>query len=137
MARKGQPGVVALIAIGGALGSLARYGMSRALPVRAGSFPWATFLTNLSGAFVLALFLTFMLERSPPSRWPRPFFAVGFIGAYTTFSTMAVDTVTLVKDGHVALGGGYLFASVAAGLAIALVGAGCARSLSRSTRVGR
>jgi fluoride exporter len=122
---------VAVIALGGALGSMARYGMTQLIPVAPDGFPWATFWTNLSGAFVLGFFLTLVLERLPPNRYLRPFFAVGFLGAYTTFSTMAVETVVLVKDGHAAIGVGYTLASVAAGLVLASLGVVLARLVSR------
>jgi len=125
--RRVAPDVLAVIALGGALGAPARYEVAQLVKVGAGGFPWATFLTNLSGAFVLGFFLTVVIERLPPSRYLRPFFAVGFLGSYTTFSTLAVETATLVKDGHVGLGVGYTAASVAAGLAVAYLGIVSAR----------
>ena len=110
------------IAIGGALGELARYEVAQLIAVAPDGFPWATFWTNISGAFVLAVLLTFVVERVPPARLLRGFFAVGFLGAYTTFSTLAVETATLVKDGDAALGVGYAVASVSVGLMVALFG---------------
>ncbi len=124
--------VVAVIAIGGALGAPARYEVSQLIHVANDSFPWATLVTNLSGAFVLGLFLTFTFERLPPTRYLRPFFAIGFLGAFTTFSTMAVETVTLAKDGYVVLGVGYLIVSIAAGLVVTYLGIAIARRLPRS-----
>jgi CrcB protein len=126
-AQRADPRVLLAIAVGGGLGTLARYGISRAIPVPKDSFPWATFVTNLSGAFVLGLFLTTALERFPTTRYPRPFFAIGFLGAFTTFSTMAVETVTLVKDGEPLLGIGYLWVSLVAGLACCYLGVVLAR----------
>lgn len=128
--------VVAVIALGGALGAPARYGVSRVIHVAPGSFPWATFVTNLAGAFVLGAFLTLVSRRHAtgvPSgvHYLRLFFAVGFLGAFTTFSTMAVETVTLAKDGHVVLGVGYLVASVVAGLAVTYAGIVGARMTAR------
>ncbi len=120
--RPAQLTVLVVIAFGGALGSLARYGISRWIHVAKDTFPWATFWTNISGAFVLGLFAAVMIERFPARRYTRPFFAIGFLGAFTTFSTMAVETVTLVKDGHALLGIGYSCISVAAGLAVAYAG---------------
>ena len=119
------------IAIGGALGALARYEVAQLIAVAPDRFPWATFWTNISGAFVLGFFVTFVVERVRPTRYLRPFFAVGFLGAYTTFSTLAVETVLLVKDGHVALGVGYTLASIIAGLGVAYLGILLARSRMR------
>jgi len=115
------------IAIGGSLGALARYGITRIIAVPPHGFPWATFWTNMSGAFVLGFFLTFVLERLPPTRYLRPFFAVGFLGSYTTFSTFAAETVVLMKDGYVGLGIGYTAASVSLGLVLAYLGIALAR----------
>jgi fluoride exporter len=126
--------VIAVIAVGGALGAPARYEVSQLIYVANDSFPWATFVTNLSGAFVLGLFLTFTLERLASTRYRllRPFFAIGFLGAFTTFSTMAVETVTLEKDGYVALGFGYLIVSIGAGLVVTYLGIAIGRRLPRS-----
>ena len=117
------------IAIGGALGAPARYGIAQLIPVTPGTFPWATFWTNLSGAFVLGVFLTVVIERFPPTRFVRPFFGIGFLGAYTTFSTLAVETARLVQDGEVALAVGYTVASITLGLAVAYLGIALARAL--------
>ena len=124
---RAEPGVLLAIAIGGGLGTLARYGVSRLVHVAKDTFPWATFVTNLTGAFMIGVFLTLILERFPPTRFPRPFFAIGFLGGFTTFSTMAVETVTLCKDGYPVLGIGYLLASVFFGLAACYLGIVLAR----------
>ena len=123
-------GVLVAIALGGSLGALARYGISRWINVAKDTFPWATFVTNLSGAFVLGLFLTVAIQRFPNRRYPRPFFAIGFLGAFTTFSTMAVETVTLIKDRDALLGITYLLASIIAGLAMACAGIVAGRTVS-------
>ena len=124
---RAEPSILLAIAVGGGLGTLARYGMSRVIHVSKDTFPWATFATNLLGAFVLGLFLTLLVERFPPTRLPRPLFAVGFLGGFTTFSTMAVETVTLCKDGFPVLGIGYLLASVFFGLGACYLGVVLAR----------
>jgi CrcB protein len=126
-----RPGDLAVIAVGGALGTLARYGMSRLIVVAKGGFPWATFWTNLSGALVIGFFVTIVVEARPPSRYARPFFAVGFLGGYTTFSTMAVETVVLAKDGDALKGIVYIVSSVLAGIVLAYAGVVLARLLTR------
>jgi len=122
-------GVVAAIAVGGALGAPARYEIAQLIHVARDSFPWSTFVTNLSGAFVLGLFLTFVRERRPSTGYLRPLVAIGFLGAFTTFSTMAVETVTLMKDDYALLGAVYLIVSVAAGLGVTYLGIVIARLL--------
>ena len=124
---RAEPSILLVIVIGGGLGTLARYGVSRVIHVSEDTFPWATFTVNLAGAFVLGLFLTLLLERFPPTRLPRPFVAIGFLGGFTTFSTMAVETVTLCKDGHPVLGISYLLASVGFGLTACYLGIVLAR----------
>jgi len=124
---RAAPSVLIAIAIGGGLGTLGRYGISRIIHVSPDTFPWATFVTNLSGAFVIGVFLTLILERLQPARFARPFFAIGVLGGFTTYSTMAVETVTLCQDGYPVLGIGYLLASVFAGLACCYLGIVLAR----------
>ncbi|MGO9875429.1 MAG: fluoride efflux transporter CrcB [Acidimicrobiia bacterium] len=126
-----EPDVLVAIALGGALGTPARYEVSQLIHVAKDTFPLATFVINVSGAFVLGVFLT-LVERFPPTRYLRAFFAIGFLGSFTTFSTMAVDTVLLVKDHRTVLGIGYLCASIAAGLASCYLG----MVLARLSRLG-
>lgn len=124
---RSRPGVLAAVAVGGALGAPARYGVAQLLPSAGGSFPWATFWTNVSGSFALGLLLALMIGRFPPSRYLRPFFATGFLGAFTTFSTFAVEIDLLVKDGHASIAVAYALASLVIGLAAAGAGIVLAR----------
>jgi CrcB protein len=71
---------------------------------------------------VLGLLLTFVIERWPPTRYVRPFAAIGFLGAYTTFSTYMVETDLLVKDGNAAVALTYVVASLLAGLVAVYLG---------------
>jgi CrcB protein len=121
-ARHADPMVVATIALGGILGTLCRYGVSRVIHVAPASFPWATFTVNVSGAFALGLLLTLVIERWPPSRYVRPFLAIGFLGAYTTFSTFMVETDLLVKNGAGDVAALYLVGSLVAGLVAVYLG---------------
>ena len=114
--------VLAAIAAGGALGAPARYAVSRIVHVAPNTFPWATFWTNVSGSFLLGLLVTVIVERVRPTKYLRPFAAVGFLGAYTTFSTFAVETDVLVKDGHTGIAVVYVVASIVAGVAAATAG---------------
>jgi CrcB protein len=107
--------VVVAVAAGGAFGAPIRYELSVSVHVAPGSFPWSTFWINVSGSFLLGLVLTVVLERWPPTRYVRPFVAIGGLGAYTTFSTYSVETDLLFRDGHVALGLAYALGSLAAG----------------------
>ena len=122
-----RPAALAAMALGGALGTAARYGVAQVVHAGPGGFPWPTFWTNLSGSFALGLLLAVVLQRFPPRRYLRPFVAVGFIGAYTTYSTFAVETVLLVRDGHAAVALTYAGASLIAGLVLAWAGIWSAR----------
>jgi CrcB protein len=118
---------VAAIAAGGALGAPARYELGLAWPTSADGFPWATFVTNVSGCLLLGLLLVLVLERWPPTRYLRPFAATGFIGAYTTWSTFVVEVSVLAKDGHAGVALLYAAASLLGGLAATVAGMRLAR----------
>ena len=136
-----RPGVLAAIAAGGALGGAARYGIQHALPAARDQFPWATFAVNVTGSLALAVLLVFVLEIWPPTRYARPFAAIGFLGAYTTFSTWMVETAELVAHGRAGLAVGYLGGSLAGrpgrGLARPRPRPGGARPAQQSRRAGR
>jgi fluoride exporter len=121
-ARPARPLVWVAIAVGGILGTLARYGVSRAIHVAPGSFPWSTFTVNVTGSFVLGALLTLVIERWPPTQYVRPFAAIGFLGSYTTFSTWMVEADVLIKDGYAGIAIAYLAASLVVGLAAVAAG---------------
>ena len=76
----------------------------------------------MSGSFALGFILVLVIERFPPSRYVRPFFATGSLGAFTTFSTLAVETDLLIEDGHPSPGIVYMLTSLMAGLAAVWAG---------------
>ena len=122
----------ALVAIGGAAGTLARHGIAEVLdPDRL--FPLATFLVNLTGAFALGALLETLLVRdhSAPAKRLRLLLGTGFLGGYTTYSALAVETDTLLRGDHVALGLAYAAGSVVAGLVAAQAGVAAARAVVR------
>lgn len=132
--RDRQRDVVAAIALGGGLGSTARYLIATALPVRPGHFPWSTFLINMAGCFALGVLMVFVLEIWPPHRYARPFLGIGVLGGFTTFSTFAVETRGLVAHGAWGLAAAYALGSLAGGLAAVWCGGALARLIARRPR---
>jgi CrcB protein len=114
--------VLAVIAIGGFAGGLARYELGLAFPAHRGEFPAATFGINVSGSFVLALLIVLVLEVWPPTTYIRPLLGVGFCGAYTTFSTWMVGVDQLFSDGKAGTALWYLIGSLIAGLGATSLG---------------
>lgn len=125
--RRTPVATLAAVAAGGATGAIARYGVARSLPTAGGHFPWSTFLVNVTGSFLLAVLLTLIVERLPRGRIARPLLGTGVIGAYTTFSTFAVDAVLLVRNGHAATAALYVVVTMTAGLAAATAGVAAVR----------
>jgi fluoride exporter len=110
--------VLGLIAAGGAIGAPARHAVAVWLPVDDGRFPWATLVVNLIGCLALGALLTYLIERHPPSHFLRLLACVGVLGSFTTFSTFAVETDRLLRDGRVATAVWYVVATVAGGTAL-------------------
>lgn len=101
------------VAAGGALGAMARHGVSRAaLHVMGPNFPWGTLAANIAGSFAMGLIIVWLAAREPASPALRAFLTVGLLGAFTTFSTFSLDVVTLYRDRTVMIAGAYLLASV-------------------------
>jgi CrcB protein len=121
--------VVAVIAAGGFLGGPTRYLLGQAFPTAAHTFPTTTFVINVSGSFVLAVLLVCVIEVWPPTRYVRPFGAVGFLGAYTTFSTWMVDSDRLMAAGRYGFAALDIFGSLLAGLAATALGIFLARAV--------
>lgn len=118
------------VAIAGALGALARYGLGGWLTSRfPGSFPWETFIINISGSFIIGLLFVIFTERLMPHPALRVSLMVGFVGAYTTFSTFSLETFRLIEDGAVGLALANIFGSVTAGLVAVYLGIVIARAI--------
>ena len=123
--------VVALVFLGGCLGGLLRYAVTKHWPEAAGSFPWSTFAVNVVGAFVLAVVVEVATEVHPQSRYLRPLAGAGFCGALTTFSSIVVSVDRLAAHGHGAMAASYLLATLAAGLAAGALGLFVTRAVVR------
>jgi CrcB protein len=121
--------VLAAVCLGGALGTLARTELGRALPVDGDGWPWATFAVNAAGAFVLGAAVPHLRERLPVSTVRRYLVGTGFCGGLTTFSTLQIELLRLARHGHAALAAGYLGASLAAGFGLLFAATLLARRL--------
>jgi CrcB protein len=122
---------LAAVFAGGCAGAVARAELAQALPPTSGEWPWATFIVNVAGAFLLGYFTTRLQERLPLSAYRRPLLGTGLCGGLTTFSTMQLELLRMLDAGDVALAAAYALVSVAAGfLAVAL-----ATNLVRRARV--
>lgn len=118
------------VAIGGALGALARYGLDRLIERRTFSvFPWSTFAINVSGCFAVGVAVAALVDRHHLPAPVRVGVVVGFLGAYTTFSTYAQETFDLGRSGQAAVAGAYLVTSVAVGVAAVWAGTLVGRTL--------
>ena len=113
---RGHGDLLPLIALGGAIGSLARWALSSAVPHSAAEFPLATFVINASGALLIGLLMSFMAGPWSRTRYVRPFLGVGVLGGYTTFSTYELDTRGLLAAGAPVTAMVYLVGSILAGL---------------------
>jgi CrcB protein len=112
-----------LIAVFGAAGTLARYGLQGFVQTRTGgNFPYGTLLVNLTGCFFLGLIGQFMLNRLVISPDWRVAIAIGFFGGYTTFSSFGWETAKMLEDGEWAQVATYVAASVIAGLILTITG---------------
>ena len=125
---------ILLVALGSALGGLTRWGVSSTADLYLKSaFPWGTFLINVTGSLFLGWFMTLLTDRVlPANSWLssddlRLMLAVGFTGAYTTFSTFEYESDKMLRDNSWFLGLTYLFGSLFVGLVAVRMGVLLAR----------
>jgi len=114
---------ILLIALFGAIGTLARYGLQGLVQIKMGStFPFGTLLINLTGCFLLGLIGQVTLNRViVPAEW-RTAIAVGFFGGYTTFSSFGWETAKMLEAGEWLWATTYVAASVVLGLFLSVAG---------------
>jgi CrcB protein len=115
--------VIVGVALGGALGASARYGLDRLIERRTTSvFPWSTFTINVTGCFAIGLITALVVDRQHLPAWLRVGLVVGFVGGYTTFSTFAQEALEVGEARHVAVAVAYVLASVVVGIAAVYAG---------------
>jgi CrcB protein len=120
-----------LIAAGGALGSIARYWVGSTIAGRMGTrFPYGTFIVNLTACLVIGFSLTYLGRRVELSPAWRFFIPIGFIGAYSTFSTYEWETLSTLRAGAFAMAAVYAIGSLIVGLAAVWGGALLAEAIS-------
>ncbi|MFG2722175.1 fluoride efflux transporter FluC [Streptomyces sp. NPDC048416] len=107
-AARGLGPVLAVVALGGAIGTSARYGASLLWATAPGSFPWTTLLVNAGGCAVIGVFMVVITDVWAAHRLVRPFFGTGVLGGFTTFSTYAVDIQKFMTHGQPRTGLAYL-----------------------------
>jgi CrcB protein len=118
------------ISVGAVLGANARYLIGGWISDRFGtSFPLGTLLINVTGSFVIGLFLVLIGERLVVADWWRPLVAIGFLGSYTTFSTFSFETLALAQAGSWGLAALNVVGSVAGSLLGVYLGTVLARAL--------
>ena len=131
--------LIAAVAIGGALGSVARYLLGAFIQDRAATaFPFGTFVINVVGSLLLGFFVQIGLESSAFSTEVRFFLTTGFCGGFTTFSTFSYETYRLIEDGEYRTAGLYVVSSVVLSLLGCAIGMATAHRLiaGRPARLG-
>lgn len=113
--------VPAAVMAGGLVGSGARAGIGELFPVGEGRFPSTTLLVNLAGSLLLGFYLA-RRQGAITARWSLPFWAIGVLGSFTTFSAFGVEVFRLLAAQAVLMAVGYVLVSTLGGLAMALLG---------------
>jgi len=117
------------IAVAGALGALARWGLGTWFGQRFPTFPWGTLVINVSGSFVLGVLFAALIERAGGSPTMRIALTTGLMGAYTTFSTFSLETFRLIEDGATGAAFANIGLSLALGLAAVWLGVALGRAV--------
>ena len=112
------------VAGGGALGALSRYGIDTFVERRSEAvFPWATFLINVSGCLAVGFIIAALVDRHQAPQWLRTALVMGFCGGYTTFSTFAQETLSLIEEGDSRIALATILANVIFGIVAVYLGA--------------
>ncbi|MER7583709.1 fluoride efflux transporter CrcB [Kitasatospora sp. NPDC097691] len=134
---RGQGPAVAVVAVGGAVGAVARYAAGLGWETGPTAFPWTTLLVNVVGCAVIGVFLVVITEGRQAHPLVRPFFGTGVLGGFTTFSTYAVDVRRLLEAGRLGPGLAYLGLTLLGALVAVWAAAGLTRRLiHRAVRRG-
>ncbi|MBN9597221.1 MAG: fluoride efflux transporter CrcB [Afipia sp.] len=126
-----SPQLIAAVALGGAIGSVARYlvgiGSGRLFGM---AFPWGTLIINVTGSFLIGAFIGLFATRWDLSQTARVFLTIGICGGYTTFSTFSLDTFYLIERGEMLSSAAYMIASVVLSVAALIAAIHLVRSIA-------
>jgi fluoride exporter len=129
--------VLAVMAAGGGIGGVARYGAGRLWPTAPGGFSWATLTVNAVGCMLIGVLMVLITEVWVTNRLARPFLGVGVLGGFTTFSTYTAETRALLRPGTVPLAFAYLAGTLLAAMLAVTVGVWLTRLVSRAAQTQR
>ena len=119
-----------LIGVGGFFGAIARYAVDGWVSeLTRGSFPWGTLVINTSGSFALGVLFALTVDRAALPADLRGPLGIGFLGAYTTFSTFSIESLRLLEDGAWTLAAANVIGSVLLGLVAVFAGLAIGRSI--------
>jgi len=124
--------VILAIALGGALGTVARFLLDTRFVDGAAHFPTVTLVINLTGSMAIGLLVPLVERWTPHYPLVRPFLLVGILGGWTTYSALAVSAITLAQNGHATASVLYLAATLAGGTALVVIGSAVGRRLASS-----
>lgn len=130
-----RPAAIAAIAVGGALGAAARYGAGRAWPDPPGTVAWTTLGVNVLGCLLIGVLMPIVVERARGHPLLRPLLGTGVLGGFTTFSTYATDTQSLLAAGRWGPAIGYLTLTLTGAVAAVALGQLLGRRLGRRRSV--
>jgi CrcB protein len=119
-----------LVALGGGIGAAGRYGVSLAMPLKPGEWPWATFGVNVAGSLAIGVLAGWLSSRGDAAESWRLFLGVGVLGGFTTFSAYSLETLRMIERGEWPAALLYALGSVAAGLAAVAIGAEIAKRVA-------
>jgi CrcB protein len=121
---------VLLIGVGGFVGAIARYLIdARVSAWTGGTLPWGTFVINVSGSLLIGQLFALLVERAAFAAELRGPLMIGFLGAYTTFSTLALESWRMIEDGAWIAASANLIGSVVVGLIAVVVGISLGRAM--------
>jgi CrcB protein len=119
-----------LIGVGGFAGAIARYLVDRRVSaLTGGALPWGTFVINVSGSFLVGLLFALVVERAAMPAAVRGPLLIGFLGAYTTFSTLALESWRMIEDGAWLYASANLAGSVVVGVLAVIAGVALGRAI--------
>ncbi|MGQ0622742.1 MAG: fluoride efflux transporter CrcB [Panacagrimonas sp.] len=122
------PSIALAVAVGGAVGSLARYGVGQAARAFAPGWPWGTLLVNVLGSFAIGLLFAWFAAR-PAAEWLRLGLITGVLGGFTTFSAFSIETLELLRSDGSGAAIAYIAATLLTGLAACALGLWTARMM--------